>query len=773
MAAHAADSKVGDTVTNPVTGKDTTVSALIVDPASTPTAGTTAFVQTADGYVFLVKAAGETIYNSDNPPVAFEIVSISGTTAQISSPGASGTASLSTQLTRAQYDSDFSGADTPGAVTPPDDISGPNGVKQVAYGDDGSNGRDGALVVPPRSGGDGKTGPTQTKTLSSDVNATSNIGWEVGSVGGDGGQGGDSYLSFFDGRDGGDGGKGGTVYATQANTSTITTSGKDDSGIFAYSRSGEAGDGGSGFAALGGGTGGHSADGGNVNVTQRGEISTTGQNAHGIYALSVSNNGGRGGSQWGLVGSSGDGGFGGNGGDVDVTTVAGATILTQESYSHGIYAQSVGGTGGSAGTSGNLLVSLIGSADNGGNGGEVEVTHGGAIETRGDFARGIVAQSVGGGGGSGGTGGGLVSLSLGGVGSNGGSGDEVEVTVQGTGSILTAGIGADGILAQSIGGSGGTGANSYGLVAVGGTGSKGGTGDKVTVRNYGRITTQEAGARGIVAQSIGGGGGDGGSSAGMVSVGGSGSGGGAGHTVTILNDGIITTGGDDATGILAQSIGGGGGNGGSSGSVGLFASVAIGGDGGSGGKGGNVSVTLSDTDSSQPSAIQTSGARSAGPAAAAVTAVQSRWRAAARPRFRRAETIRPASCCNRLAAVAAMVAMPSRSRHRVVRFRARWRWASAATAARAARAARFGSGVSTAAAQGRPPGLRARSLPPAIARQGCCSSRSVAVAAMAAWQWRLLRGPRPCFPEMSRLGSADRRALAAMAGGCRFIPRRM
>ncbi|WP_171238727.1 hypothetical protein [Ruegeria sp. HKCCA5763] len=52
FAAPTASSKVGDTVANPVTGKDTTVSALIVDPASTPTAGTTAFVETADGYVF-------------------------------------------------------------------------------------------------------------------------------------------------------------------------------------------------------------------------------------------------------------------------------------------------------------------------------------------------------------------------------------------------------------------------------------------------------------------------------------------------------------------------------------------------------------------------------------------------------------------------------------------------------------------------------------------------------------------------------------------------
>ena len=124
LAAPTADSIVGDTVNNPVTGLDTTVTALIVDPASTPTAGTTAFVETADGYVFLVKDAGDTIYNSDNPPLAFEIVSITGTTAQISNSGATGTASLSTQLTLSQYNSNFNSSGTPGSVTPPVNVSG-------------------------------------------------------------------------------------------------------------------------------------------------------------------------------------------------------------------------------------------------------------------------------------------------------------------------------------------------------------------------------------------------------------------------------------------------------------------------------------------------------------------------------------------------------------------------------------------------------------------------------------------------------------------------
>ena len=608
----SASSSVGDAVTNPLTGVPTTVSALLVDPAGTPTAGDTAFVQTADGHTFLVKVAGGVFYNNDSPPVAFTITGISGGHADITSPDATGSAAFPLGQTTAAFDASFNSSGTPGDLTPPVDTVGPDGVRQVVFGQDGSNGRAGALVVPPSSGGDGKPGPLQEQTLVTDVNATTKIGWEVGSVGGKGGKGGNSYASFWSGRSGGDGGAGGRVVATQANGSTIRTSGADLYGIFAYSRSGQAGDGGSGYAAPGGGTGGHSSDGGHVTLNQRGEISTSGQNAHGVYALSVSNNGGRGGDQWGLVGQSGSGGFGGSGGQVDVNTYDGATTLTQGDFSHGILAQSIGGSGGSAGFSGNLLVSLIGGADNGGNAGKVFVSNGGAIQTEGAISRGIMAQSVGGAGGAGGTAGGLVSLALGGVGSNGGSGDEVSVSNAGTGSILTLGNLSDGIMAQSIGGSGGQGANAFGLVAVGGTGSRGGGGAAVAVSNLGRIETRGEGARGIIAQSIGGGGGDGGSSAGMVAVGGSGAGGGNGAAVNIVNDGVIVTRGDDAMGILAQSIGGGGGNGGSAGSVGLFAGVGIGGTGGGGGAGGTVNVSLSDTDASQPSMIRTSGDRSTG-----------------------------------------------------------------------------------------------------------------------------------------------------------------
>jgi len=610
--APSATSQVGAQVTNPITNTATTVAALIVDPVGTPTAGNTAFVRTADGYVFLVKTVGEKFYNNDNPPLEFQITAISNGDAIVANALAAAPISFALGQTTVEFNNGFAGADTPGSVTPPEEVVGADGVKQVVYGNNGSNGRDGALVVPPNSGGDGAAGPLNEKTLTQNVNTGTKIGWEIGSVGGNGGSGGDSYLSFWDGRDGGDGGAGGRVIATQAQSSTIQTTGDNHHGIFAYSRSGKAGNGGSGFAAPGGGTGGHSSDGGRVTVNQHGGIFTNGTNAHGIYALSVSNNGGNGGSQWGLVGQAGSGGYGGNGGQVDVNTFAGAGILTEGRFSHGILAQSIGGTGGSAGTSGNLLVSLIGAADNGGNGGAVNVSHGGAIETRGYASRGIVAQSIGGGGGEGGAAAGLVALAMGGVGSNGGSGGAVSVQISGRGSIVTGGKFGDGVLAQSIGGSGGEGAQASGLISVGGNGSKGGDGSTVSVSNYGYIETRGEAARGIVAQSIGGGGGDGGNTGGMVAVGGSGAAGGKGSTVNVTNDGIIRTRGSDAMGILAQSIGGGGGNGSSAGAVGAFAGVAIGGTGGGGGAGGTVNVTLSNTDPSYASLIETTGDRSTG-----------------------------------------------------------------------------------------------------------------------------------------------------------------
>ena len=606
-------STVGQIVTNPVTGLTTTVIDLREDPAGTPTAGDTAFVQTADGYYFLVKDIGEFIYNDDTPPVAFEIVGPGGTADTVlldADPPGGPTAELGTGLTNMQFQDAFLSEDEEGALTPPEIESGINGIIRVRTGRNGSNGRDGALVVPPRAGGNGATGPSVTVNNSTNVNTATRFGILAASRGGRGGQGGDSYLSFWSGRDGGNGGRGGTVNVTNNNGVQVATSGAGRHGIFAYSRSGAAGDGGSGFAAPGGGTGGKSSNGGSVTVRNFGDVITTGEGAFGIYGLSVSNNGGNGGSQWGLVGESGDGGFGGSGGGVSITNESSGTINTFGDFSHGIFAQSVGGSGGSAGTGGNLLVTLLGSADNGGNGGAVDVINNGQIVTAGRFSRGMFAQSIGGGGGSGGGGGGLISI--GGAGSGGGSAGRVQAFNNASGVISTFGQGSDGIFVQSVGGSAGAASGSGGLVAIGGSGGRAGNGGEVVARNFGSIITRGEGARGIVAQSVGGGGGDGGNTGGLIAIGGRGGAGGNGGIVRVTQGGSITTEGDDAAAVFTQSVGGGGGNGGSGSAGGPFVSVAIGGSGGNGGRGGNVEVTLQGSSDGAASVIRTEGDRSAG-----------------------------------------------------------------------------------------------------------------------------------------------------------------
>ena len=606
-------STVGQVVTNPITGLTTTVIGLQEDPAGSPTAGDTAFVQTADGYAFLVKSAGEFIYNNDTPPLAFEIVgpgATAGTVLLDADPPGGPTAELRTGLLDSELQAEFIGEDEPGDLTPPVIVSGDDGIVNEQTGRNGSNGRPGALFVPPREGGDGFTGPDAIVNTTENISAGSDFGILAISQGGAGGRGGDSYLSFWDGRRGGDGGAGGRVDVTNTAGIQVATSGTGAHGIFALSRSGRAGNGGDGFAAPGGGTGGRSSDGGSVEVNNFGDVTTLGRGAFGIYGLSVSNNGGNGGSQWGLVGESGDGGFGGSGGGVSITNESSGTINTFGEYAHGIFAQSIGGSGGSAGTAGNLLVNLLGSPDNGGNGGAVDVTNNGVIVTANNFSRGMFAQSIGGGGGSGGTAAGLISI--GGAGSGGGSAGRVQAFNNASGVISTFGEGSDGIFIQSVGGSGGAASNAGGLIAIGGNGGVAGSGGEVVARNFGSIATRGDGARGIVAQSIGGGGGDGGNAGGLVAVGGRGGDGGAGGIVRVTQGGTITTEGDDATGVFTQSVGGGGGNGGSAGSIGAFVSVAVGGTAGDGGDGGNVEVTLQGVSDTEASLIRTEGDRANG-----------------------------------------------------------------------------------------------------------------------------------------------------------------
>ncbi len=223
-----------------------------------------------------------------------------------------------------------------------------------------------------------------------------------------------------------------------------------------------------------------------------------------------------------------------------------------------------------------------------------------------------MAQSMGGGGGDSGSVHSLFALGGQSIPGQGGSGSSVSIRSGPTGRIDTRGDESDALYAQSIGGSGGSATDAFGVVGLGGNGAVAGHGGAVTIENYGDIVTMQAGSMGIFAQSIGGAGGDGGNARGMVSVGGRGGAGGSSGLVQVINGGNITTGGANSGAVFAQSVGGGGGNGGSSGGVAQFFGFSIGGDGGGGGHGGDVNVTLQGGAPFAPSTISTTGHKSKG-----------------------------------------------------------------------------------------------------------------------------------------------------------------
>ncbi|NYT67628.1 autotransporter outer membrane beta-barrel domain-containing protein [Pusillimonas noertemannii] len=385
------------------------------------------------------------------------------------------------------------------------------------------------------------------------------------------------------------------------------------------------------------------APGGAVSVANTGTVQTHGTGAYGAFVQSVGGGGGSGGASAGILAVGGTaGGIGGN----VAARIDEGSVTTQGRRATGVFAQSVGGGGGDGGGTVSVGVgfglAVGGKGGSGGNGGTVDVSLGTAASgatprliTRGEQADAIFAQSIGGGGGTGGEATsfavGNLGIAIGGEAGSGGHGGRVNVDTY-RGSILTEGAGSVAINAQSVGGGGGSGgdatAATFGLaaVAVGGKGGGGGKGGEIHVNNRVSVTTLGADAEGILAQSIGGGGGSGGSSTGLaiaiptpkasvslaVSVGGKGGEGGDGGKIIVVNEQIVATQGDGARGINLQSIGGGGGQGGSASAESItmapgksFAvSATIGGSGGEGGKGGDVEFTNKHT-------VATTGAHAA------------------------------------------------------------------------------------------------------------------------------------------------------------------
>jgi len=514
-----------------------------------------------------------------------------------------------------------------------------HGIFGESHGLNGRNGHNGGGFItfgfdPPTGGGNGSDGGTVSITADSAIstNADQSIGIFAYSRGGNGGIGGDGGT-YYGGRRGGDGGNAGLVEVF--GVGSINTTGDHSIGIFAFSEGGNGGLGGDGGFAAGGALGGYGGIGGSVLVDGSWDITTHGDDAHGIWAKSVGGSAGPGGSGGWLGGGAGAGGQGadggqvevfsngvietfgdyafaihaqsvggfggsggvgdsifassggngqsaGSGGDVLIQNLEDGATITHGLGSHAIFGQSVGGGGGSGGSAGALFYSGGGDAAAGGDGGNVLVENWGLVETFGLNARGVFGQSIGGGGGDGGFAGAL-------VGSGGdGSGTSIggTVDIHNWNQILTHGSLSDAVYAQSIGGGGGSGGAATGIVAIGGSAGGGGDAGAVSVDNSGLIATEGDSSRGVFAQSIGGGGGDGGFSVGLVSLGGDGGIAGQGAAVTIDNSGEISTEGLFSQGIFAQSIGGGGGSG--AGSLGWFAS--LGGQGGAGGSGGNVFI---------------------------------------------------------------------------------------------------------------------------------------------------------------------------------------
>jgi hypothetical protein len=445
------------------------------------------------------------------------------------------------------------------------------------------------------------------------------IGIAAISNGGRGGNGGSDNAALQTGGYGGPGGPGGIGgEASAINRGTVQTTRDFGHALFVLSQGGDSGDAGEasqcgvfGLCDGNGGTSRQGGDGGSARSVNTGQVSTTGKSSFGMYVQSIGGGGGQGGDgrRFPLIGSAkaGNGAASGKGGSAIAENEG--TISTTGEDAIGIYARSIGGGAGSAGAGRGLVLGVGGDGGRAGNGGEVTVSNTGTLSTGGARAHGVLAQSIGGGGGRGGEG--SSNFNVGGQGGVGGAGGDAKTVIVSNSGLIQTGVSAvltglgdfaHAVFAQSIGGGGGDGGNAQGQMSIGGNGKSGGKGGKVQVNNTGELKTYGNGAHAAFAQSIGGGGGNGGRASSIgaflaVGIGGKGEAGGAGDTVAVSNSGRVATQGNSSFGVFAQSIGGGGGNGGdaASGAIGAFASisVAIGGQGGAGGAGGSVSVVNS------------------------------------------------------------------------------------------------------------------------------------------------------------------------------------
>ncbi len=215
-------------------------------------------------------------------------------------------------------------------------------------------------------------------------------------------------------------------------------------------------------------------------------------------------------SQSNLATRVGNGGSNSGGGGTVSILGTEVVVRTAGDFAYGVLAQSIGGSGGLASVR-SPTTALVGgtSADSDAvNGGLVNLSFGGDtfIETQGAGAHGIVAQTISGGGGIGGyaAGGDDISVTKTPNGLDGfGFGSPMTINFGESAQLSTDGDGAHGIVAQSIGGGGGIvpvtgGATYYGSTSSEGTAS---AGNNVSVTLDGTISAIGNNSVGLFAQS--------------------------------------------------------------------------------------------------------------------------------------------------------------------------------------------------------------------------------------------------------------------------------
>ena len=325
---------------------------------------------------------------------------------------------------------------------------------------------------------------------------------------------------------------------------------------------------------------------------------------------------------------------GGGGGDGGLTISA-----ALQGQNPRVLALAVGGNGGVAGNGGDVRLNNYGAVQTGSPTANPATQTGSPTDdpTKWNDATGIVASSVGGGGGSGSLTGAVTgtlvgntstplqaSVALGGSGGAGGVGGAVNLTNHPLAPVTTYQNQSPALLGYSTGGGGGnagyelaasgtfgapgTGESMDVNVAVGRDAGNGSFGGNVTITNQSELTTHGTESDAIHAYSTGGGGGNAGgllaltattakSSVAMnVAVGGKGGKANEGGDVVVNNYDALMTAGQSSDGIRAASTGGSGGNGAGTLSgllsygAGYAANVAVGGDGGTGDPGGDVTV---------------------------------------------------------------------------------------------------------------------------------------------------------------------------------------